>query len=79
MRQQLRQEARIVNPLESQLDYPLGDGTACSQRRRIEVAPGIYWVRMPLPFALDHVNLWLLRDALRRPRRLDPHRYRHCQ
>jgi glyoxylase-like metal-dependent hydrolase (beta-lactamase superfamily II) len=28
----------------------------------IEVAPGIHWVRMPLPFALDHINLWLLED-----------------
>lgn len=28
-----------------------------------EVAPGIYWLRMPLPFALDHINLWVLRDG----------------
>ena len=28
-----------------------------------EVAPGIHWVRMPLPFALNHVNLWLLEDG----------------
>jgi glyoxylase-like metal-dependent hydrolase (beta-lactamase superfamily II) len=27
------------------------------------VAPGIYWVRMPLPFKLDHINLWLLEDG----------------
>ena len=27
-----------------------------------EVAPGVYWLRMPLPFALDHINLWVLRD-----------------
>lgn len=26
----------------------------------IEVAPGIRWLRMPLPFALDHINLWLI-------------------
>ena len=25
-----------------------------------EVAPGLQWLRMPLPFALDHINLWLL-------------------
>jgi glyoxylase-like metal-dependent hydrolase (beta-lactamase superfamily II) len=25
-----------------------------------EIAPGIRWLRMPLPFALDHVNLWLI-------------------
>ena len=23
-----------------------------------EVAPGILWLRMPLPFALNHINLW---------------------
>ena len=28
----------------------------------IAVAPGVYWLRMPLPFVLDHINLWLLRD-----------------
>ena len=25
-----------------------------------EVAPGINWLRMPLPIALNHINLWLL-------------------
>lgn len=29
----------------------------------IEIAPGIHWLRMPLPFALDHINLWLFRDG----------------
>ncbi len=28
----------------------------------LEVAPGVFWLRMPLPFQLDHINLWLLRD-----------------
>lgn len=28
-----------------------------------EVAPGLHWVRMPLPFALNHINLWLLKDG----------------
>ena len=26
------------------------------------MADGIRWLRMRLPFALDHINLWLLRD-----------------
>ncbi|MEP6703092.1 MAG: MBL fold metallo-hydrolase [Betaproteobacteria bacterium] len=30
----------------------------------IEVAPGVWWLRMPLPFALDHINLWLLDDKI---------------
>jgi glyoxylase-like metal-dependent hydrolase (beta-lactamase superfamily II) len=28
----------------------------------IAVAPGIKWLRMPLPFRLDHINLYLLED-----------------
>lgn len=28
-----------------------------------EVLPGIRWLRMPLPFELDHINLWLLADG----------------
>ncbi|MDR3437181.1 MBL fold metallo-hydrolase [Telmatospirillum sp.] len=29
----------------------------------IRVAPGILWLRMPLPFALNHINLWLIEDG----------------
>ncbi|MBI4984212.1 MAG: MBL fold metallo-hydrolase [Rhodocyclales bacterium] len=29
----------------------------------VELAPGVKWLRMPLPFALDHINLWLLADG----------------
>jgi glyoxylase-like metal-dependent hydrolase (beta-lactamase superfamily II) len=29
----------------------------------IDVAPGIAWLRMPLPFQLNHINLWLLEDG----------------
>ena len=28
----------------------------------MEVAPGVMWLRMPLPLALDHINLYLLED-----------------
>ena len=28
----------------------------------IEVGPGIFWVRMPLPISLNHINLWLLEE-----------------
>lgn len=28
-----------------------------------EVADDVYWLRMPLPFALDHINLYLLKDS----------------
>ncbi|MDE0333499.1 MAG: MBL fold metallo-hydrolase, partial [Defluviicoccus sp.] len=29
----------------------------------LEVAPGIFWLKMPLPFALDHINLYLIEDG----------------
>jgi glyoxylase-like metal-dependent hydrolase (beta-lactamase superfamily II) len=29
----------------------------------IDLAPGVRWLRMGLPFALDHINLWLLEDG----------------
>jgi glyoxylase-like metal-dependent hydrolase (beta-lactamase superfamily II) len=50
-----------MNALESQLAYPFGD-TVPAPGTLHEVAPGLSWARMPLPFALDHINLWLLRD-----------------
>ena len=28
----------------------------------IEVAPGVRWIRMQLPFTLDHINLWAIDD-----------------
>jgi glyoxylase-like metal-dependent hydrolase (beta-lactamase superfamily II) len=50
-----------MNALERELSYPLGE-TLPPLGRAIDVAPGVRWLRMPLPFALDHINLWLLRD-----------------
>ncbi|MBU6483871.1 MAG: MBL fold metallo-hydrolase [Betaproteobacteria bacterium] len=28
----------------------------------VAIAPGVLWLRMPLPFALDHINLWLVAE-----------------
>lgn len=28
----------------------------------LSIAEGLLWLRMPLPFALEHINLWLIRD-----------------
>ena len=43
------------------LHYPHAHPPAAGEK--IEVAPGVFWLRMPLPFQLDHINLWLLRDG----------------
>jgi glyoxylase-like metal-dependent hydrolase (beta-lactamase superfamily II) len=52
-----------MNHLEQQLQYPLGD-TLPALGESLPVAPGVRWIRMALPFALDHINLWLLRDEI---------------
>jgi glyoxylase-like metal-dependent hydrolase (beta-lactamase superfamily II) len=52
-----------MNALEHQLTYPFGD-TLPALGTTLELVPGVRWVRMLLPFALDHINLWLLRDEL---------------
>jgi len=51
----------MANAQERELHYPLGD-TLPEPGATIELAPGVRWLRMRLPFALDHINLWLLRD-----------------
>jgi glyoxylase-like metal-dependent hydrolase (beta-lactamase superfamily II) len=28
----------------------------------VQVQPGIYWLRLPIPFELNHINVWLLED-----------------
>jgi glyoxylase-like metal-dependent hydrolase (beta-lactamase superfamily II) len=44
--------------LPTPLEYPFAAPPAPGET--IEVAPGVSWLRMPLPFALDHINLWVL-------------------
>ncbi|MBL8643646.1 MAG: MBL fold metallo-hydrolase [Rhodospirillaceae bacterium] len=43
------------------VQYPFTDAPAPGQL--IEVAPAVNWLRMPLPFALNHINLWVLGDG----------------
>ena len=63
-----------MNDLEKQLDYPMGDQLP-APGGTLRVDPGqpgiqdagIRWIRMALPFALNHINLWLLRDEMDHP------------
>lgn len=57
----LTHRMQTMNPLEHQIHYPF-DETLPAEGHALEIAPGIKWIRMGLPFALDHINLWLLRD-----------------
>lgn len=40
------------------LVYPFP--TLPTRAERLEVAPGVRWLRMPLPYQLNHINLWTL-------------------
>lgn len=46
--------------LPALLDHPFASAPAPGEV--VEVAARIHWLRMPLPFALDHINLWLLAE-----------------
>lgn len=50
-------EAVVKLKLEHPFDAPPAQG------RTLEVAPGVHWLRLPLPFALDHINLWAISDG----------------
>ncbi|NOR20024.1 MAG: MBL fold metallo-hydrolase, partial [Xanthomonadales bacterium] len=44
------------SPLEYEYDFHPEVGQA------IEILPGLKWLRLPLPFLLGHINVWLLQD-----------------
>lgn len=46
--------------LMSELVYPYPEGPAPGEL--VEVASNVYWLRMPLPMSLNHINLYLIRD-----------------
>jgi len=48
-------------PQPPRLDHPFAAPPPPGEA--LAVAPGVLWIRMPLPFALDHINLWLLEES----------------
>ena len=44
------------------LDYPFPDPPPVGTTRAL--APGVRWIRMPVPFPPEHINLWLLDDGV---------------
>ena len=47
--------------MDSSLQFPVATPPAPGET--VPIAPGIFWLRMRLPFALNHINLWLLEDG----------------
>ena len=48
---------RLVKPV---FDYPFA--TAPEPGQTLEVAPGVQWIRMPMPGPLSHINIWSVVD-----------------
>lgn len=48
-----------MSPLPIHCPFP----DAPSGLAKTEVAPGILWLRLPLPYSLDHVNVYLIEDV----------------
>jgi glyoxylase-like metal-dependent hydrolase (beta-lactamase superfamily II) len=53
----LQQRGDPVSGLTFPFEAKPGPGEA------ILVAPGVLWARLPLPFSLDHINIWLVEDG----------------
>ena len=52
------------NPVDqptASINYPLGFKPEPGEA--LDIAPGVKWLRLPLPFLLEHINVWLLRDG----------------
>lgn len=41
--------------------YPFAEPPAFG--RAVEVAPGVLWIRLPMPLGLDHINVWAIEDG----------------
>ncbi len=46
--------------IDDPLTYPVLDTPKPGEK--LEVAKDVFWIRMPMPGRLDHINCWLLRD-----------------
>jgi glyoxylase-like metal-dependent hydrolase (beta-lactamase superfamily II) len=57
----MQQATKVKSRISDGLAYPIAQPPLPGTLR--EVATGVYWLRMPLPFALEHINLWLLADG----------------
>lgn len=52
-------DKRVMDKNKTTFPFP----TAPEVGEPVEVAPGILWIRVPLPFRLDHVNVYVIDDG----------------
>ena len=46
-----------------QLEYPFHKSWSPELGKPFAIQEDVFWLRMPLPYALNHINLWLLKDG----------------
>lgn len=51
----------LQRPATPELVFPVPEAPGHGEIK--EIAPGILWTRIPLPFRLDHVNIYLIEDG----------------
>jgi glyoxylase-like metal-dependent hydrolase (beta-lactamase superfamily II) len=52
--------ADLLSMLYRSVEYPL---PVPSKGQFTDVAPGVRWIRLPMPFRLNHINVWALDDG----------------
>lgn len=56
-----RHDSEASGTQPAMLHYPCGEPPARGQA--FEVAPGVLWIRLPLPGVLAHINVWAIDDG----------------
>lgn len=54
-------DGEYVPVRDPRLTYPCGEPPTAEGI--VKIADGVYWLRRPLPFALEWINVWLLQDG----------------
>jgi glyoxylase-like metal-dependent hydrolase (beta-lactamase superfamily II) len=57
----MRDGAEDIDSDRTRLDYPFARGPETG--KAIDIAPGVLWMRMPMPGSLAFINVWALRDG----------------
>lgn len=53
----------VAEPARPRLVYPFEATPAVGAAEAHDIAPGVKWIRMPVPGPLEFINVWLIRDG----------------
>lgn len=53
----------LGSSLDNRLRFPFEDVDLPDASGAVEITEGVYWLRLPLPMVLNHINIWLLKDG----------------